>query len=544
MADNNPYAQYVAEDNPYSQYALPKPKMHKIGAEGLGDAMQEVGRYTHPLGQLLGGGIGFGLDDLSTRAGQLWAYANRGGMNAAAPELTPQQATDLQAHRSLYQDSPMALLGNIGTGMLLTGPLAGAGYAAGKTAASVALPQALQFLAPTAGAAGVGAGTAALTQPTLPGESTVQNAAHGGIAGALADTVLRGGSRLVQPITQSPAVQKLLNYDIVPTLGSAAGGVMKSVEDKLSSLPFVGEIIKNRQIGARNELNAASLKLGTPPGQEVTAIGREGIEQGKDAFGRAYGEVYKGSQIGLDKVLKQDLDAAKNSTTIPLSGEEVSQFDKIVKREVFDRLSMGPVPTDDAKKVIEANLGKAASKAEGPLQDALKEAKNAFRSAMGRSVGPDGAQELKAIDKAYSNFADVKKAAQAAEGGGGVATPRQLQRAAKPGELKSLANAAQETLPPSIPNSGSTDRALMNWLLLSGGAMGANEAGGRAMGHEGPVINHSLLAAMLLSPALYSRAGSRYMLGDLIPGQPALSQAMQQTAPYAAQAGALYAPYR
>lgn len=528
MAGENPYARFISAPNPYEQYAIPTapPVMRKIGVEGLPDAVKAVAGDFHPLTQMAVG------------AKSAWDLAAMRLKQLVGGTLTPQQETETKANRALLEASPMAMMGNMGITIGATGPMAGPAYAGATNVASKVLPAAL---APTAGAAAVGAGTNLLTQPVLQGESSLGSAGAGALAGTVADAATRGAGRLVQPITQSPAVQKLLDYNIVPTPGSAAGGFIKSAEDKLASLPFVGDFIKNRQMGARQELNQAAMKLSTPPGENVAGVGNEAVAEGKQAFSNAYGKVYQGSDIGITKKLTQDLDAAKNSTTIPLADDEISKFDKIIKREVFDRLGSGPVPTDDAKKVIEANLNKAAfSAGRTPLGEALKEARNAFRTAMADSVGPQGAAEVKAIDKAYSNFADVKKAVKAAEGSGGVATPRQLQRAAKPGELKTLATAAQDVLPSSVPNSGTTDRALLNWLLLSGGAMGANQASAHAPGAEGPLLNPAYLAALALSPGLYSRAGSRYMMGDLIPGQPALAQALRNMAPYSAQAGALY----
>lgn len=514
--------------------AAESPAPAKIGVEGLPEAVKAVAGDFHPATQMAVG------------AKSAWDLAAMRLKQLVGGTLTPQQETETRANRALLEGSPMALLGNIATNMAATAPMIGASYGGVSSLASKGLPSYLQFLAPSAGAAAVGALTPALTQPVLQGESTLRNAGQGALAGVLADAALRGTSRLVQPITQSPAVQKLLNYDVIPTPGSAAGGMMKTVEDKLQSLPFVGDLIKGRQVGAREELNRAALGLGTPPGQSIAAVGREGIEQGKDAFASAYGKVYQGSNIGIDKQLLQDLAAAKNAPIVPMSSDEIKKFDQIVQREILDRLpGQSTLPTTEAKTTIEANLGKAVAKSEGPLQDALKAARDSFRSAMGRSVGPQAAAEVKAVDKAYSAFADVKKAAKIAEGNEGVFTPRQLQRVAKPGELKNLANAAQQVLPSVIPNSGTTDRALLNWLLLSGGAMGANQASGMLPGREGqPFMNPAFLAALAISPALYSRAGARYMTGDLIPGQPALAAAIRQASPYAAQGGALYAPYR
>jgi hypothetical protein len=549
MADpTNPYAQYAEQENPYAQLVgepKDKPKPIKIGREGLADQLVETARYTHPIGQGLAG-IGFGLDDLSTRAGQLWAYANRGGPNVPAPELTPEQQSTLQEHRALYQDSPMAMTGNIGTGAALTAPLAGPVFNAAKAGGEAVLPWFAKFLAPTAGAGVVG-GATATTQPTLPGESTAQNMQHGGVAGVIADTVLRGGARAIQPITQSPAVQRLLNQDIVPTIGQAVGGMANRMEEKVMSWPFVGDIISGARNRARNELGEAGINLQMPKDLKVTQPGNAGIEQAKTNLSQGYNDLYGNTSVGRDPKLLQDLDAAANKPVIPLSEDYKKNFDRIIKREVLDRLPAGATfPTGEVKKQIEASLGEQI-RGLGPmpsgqdlaLKQALEEARGAVRNLANRGAGIDQSRRA-ALDRGYANMKDMETAATRSESNGGVPTPLQIIQAAKEkSKLEGLGRDAQEVLGNRVPNSGTTDRALMAMML---GGLGAGASQNEHY-QSTPFLNElgpAFWLSLGISPLAYSRAGSRYAVGDLIPGQPALSQAMRQLSPYAASAGALY----
>jgi len=523
-------------DEPAKKYELVEPA--KIGAEGLGEQLKEVGRYTHPAGQFLGG-IGFALDDLSTRLGQLWAYGNRGGPNVPAPELTPEQQAIVQAHREYNRDLPMGLLGDIATTGLLTAPAAGPVVSAAKAT----LPS---VLAPTAAAGVLGAGIAA-TQPTLPGESTLQNAERGGITGAVVDAALRGGSRLIQPITQSPAVQNLLQRDIVPTLGQAAGGMVNKMEEKLASWPFVGDIISGARNRARTELGTAAINEGMPKDLRVSQAGNAGVEEAKANLSAGYNALYGNAQIGRDAQLIQDLNNAVNKPTIPLSDKYKDAYDRIIKTEVLDRLTPGATfPAGEVKKQIEAGLGEEIRKLgpmpsgqHGDLKVALEEARTAVRNLANRAAGVDQARRA-ALDRGYANMKDMETAASRSESNAGIPTPLQIIQAAKEGtRLEKLGRDAQEVLGNRVPNSGTTDRLLMSLLL---GGAGAGAASTETYQHT-PYLNSfgpGFWLALGASPLAYSRPGARYMVGDLIPGQPALAQAMRGVSPYAAPMGALY----
>jgi hypothetical protein len=507
-----PVTYRFVEDQP-TTYQFVEPK--KIGVAGFPDAVKDTVADFHPLTQMAVGGKAL-LDMAAYKLKQ--SFGNK---------LTPEEELAATGNRALWQESNPAKAGAVMTGIgayPLAAPF-------GNFVAARIAPVLPNILAPSLTAATTGAVANLATTPRLQGDpanSTETAVNEGALGGILGDAGARVGARIAQPILQSPKVKALLDKEIVPTMGSSAGGIWRDLEDKATSLPIVGNLIQNARRRSVEEFNRAALTMGTPPGEEIGAVGREAVGLGKSAFGRAYDKVYAGNEIGMSVPLAKDIAAAKGSTIIPLSDDASRQFDQIMKREVFDRLQGGPVPTNQAKLEIEANLGKAAQKADGALRDALVEARNAFRSAMGRSVGPDGAQALTGIDKAYSNFADIKKATQRADAQGGLFTPNQLQRSAKPGVLKTLADDAQGVLPNTVANSGTVDRLLSN-VMLTGGA-----AAGGAL----PFFGAPYLAAAAASPLIYSRLGQRYMLGDL-PGQGVLSSQLRALAPYAAAGGGI-----
>lgn len=506
----------------------------KIGVEGLPDAVKAVAGDFHPLTQM---GVG---------AKALWDMAAMKLKQGAGLDLSPEQQNEIRANRALLEESNPALAGALTSGIgagALAAPVAN--FAAARIAP--ALPRILQ---PAATAAVGGMTLNAATNPSLPGESSESNIQAGGVGGALADTLLRGGSRLVQPIVQSPAVQRLLQNNVVPTPGQAAGGVLNRLEEKVMSWPFVGDIIAASRNRARNELGTAGINLQMPKGSEVTQPGNAGIEQAKTNLSQGYNNLYGNTTIGRDERLVQDLDAAVNKPTIPLSDQYKAAYDRIIKAQVLDRLKPGETfPTGEVKKQIESSLGEEIRKLgpnptgqHGDLKVALEAARTAVRDLANRGAGVDqGARTT--LDRGWANMKDMETAASRSESNAGVPTPLQIIQAAKErSKLEQLGRSAQEVMGNRVPNSGTTDRALMAMLL---GGLGAGASKTETY-QQTPFLNElgpAFWLALGTSPLAYSRVGSRYMVGDNAI-QPALSQVMRQTAPYAGNMGALYSQYR
>ena len=91
--------------------------------------------------------------------------------------------------------------------------------------------------------------------------------------------------------------------------------------------------------------------------------------------------------------------------------------------------------------------------------------------------------------------------------------------------MQDLSDPAVNVLGRSVPDSGTAGRALVGVGLLGAGGA-ANEFYG------GP----GYLSALAAAPLMYSRAGSRYMVGDHR-GQKKLADLLREAAPYASQAG-------
>lgn len=475
-------------------------------------------------------GVGKGMTDIGRGVAQVVG-------------LGDQQAIDeARARDAALTNTGAGLAGDIAGNLALTMiPGVGAQGLLTRGAASV-LPR---LIAPTAAAATTGAGISAATTPVASNETRAAAAGAGAVGGAVGDVGARLISRAVQPIRQSDAVKRLLSEGVVPTPGQAAGAnsVLGQTEQKLQSVFGVGDIVKMGRDRAGTEMNQAALSRAMPPGAgKVSQAGLAGLDEADNALSAAYDKVFSGKKVSPDAALSAAVNAARNIPALPLNEASEKTFDAVLKKNLFDRIpANGTMPADKMKSEIIGDLGKVArdhlngqTASEKALGQALMEARNQAQSWLAAEVAktsPNAAMQIQMIDRAYANKVAIAKAVERAKAAGGKFTPNQLQNATKQGQdLRALANDAQEALGSRVADSGSIGRASAAMALLGGGTVGANEYFG------GP----GYLSALAAAPLLYSRAGSRYMIGNMIPGQQSLAALARASAPYASQAGRAY----
>lgn len=500
----------------------------KIGAEGLPDAIKQVSDEFGPLSKVAIGGAG-AINKMAMRLKQI-----------VGRDLTPQDLQGLKEYEALNQASGSAVAGDIGMNLLATA-VPGVGLQAGATnLASRVLPAAA---ANTVGAAAAGGTMAAATEPVLEGGSTLRNAALGAAGGVAGDVAARGLARVAAPITQSPEVQKLVSEGIIPTPGQSFGSksFIGKFEQRLESLPLVGDLITKGRNRAIEDLNKAAVNGSLPNGAQVTVTGRKAIEEAKNIFDSAYGSALAGKEVPIT-ASKMDgaVAAVKNDPDVFLTKEAEANLDKLLE-QVKRRLPQSGKLSGDTAKTVDSWLGGIAAKYNGSANAADREFGSAvlglqkeFRTELSAAI-----PELKGIDSKYASFLRVQRAAGATGSKEGIFSPEALQSAVRSMDksrnkgafssgdalMQDLSDPAVSVLGRSVADSGTAGRALVGAGLLGAGGA-ANEYYG------GP----GYLTALALAPMLYSRAGSRYMIGDL-PGQQATSDVMKELAPYLSQLG-------
>lgn len=352
------------------------------------------------------------------------------------------------------------------------------------------------------------------------GENTfsdrAQKAGVGALGGALGFGLGRGISKTLSP-TVDKGARQLIDEGIPLTPGQIMGGVGKTVEDKLTSIPFVGDAIqasRGRGIEAFNKaaVNRSLKPLGKKLPENIKA-GYEAIEYAQNALSKAYNDLLPDLKVKVDGKFLKEFDNLKTLAS-EMPKERVGQFNKIVERQILSRLSKNGSMTGEAMKEAESELGrlvrnysKSMNGDERLLGDALRETQSQLRDLVARS-NPSKALELKSINKGFATLLRPESAASKAKSG--IFTPAQLQTAtrildssgrkkvsARGGALmQDLAETARDILPSSIPDSGTAGR-----LLLTGGSAYASTSDNNTL--------QTLGALGLLGSGAYTKTGQK-----------------------------------
>lgn len=349
------------------------------------------------------------------------------------------------------------------------------------------------------------AGEIAMLAPTLaiPGAATARGAALiGGVAGAAltpgdikerafagglgaaggaVGSLLSRGAKLREAFDASDAVKAMQREGVSLTPGENIGGIVRRIEDRLTSTPFVGDIIEKARIRGIEDFNRAALKRAEIPGVSAGGeIGSEGIANLRVGLGQAYDDVLsRSSANALEPKFVQDL-ASLRQMVSGMPKREADQFDAIIAREIDARLAPNGVISGDNLKAAQGALGNEARNFatssdayQRQLGQALKQADAEFRALIQRS-SPKNAADLDAINQAYANFKRLQKAASSTGASEGMFTPSQLHQAVRASDktkdkrafsegkalMQDLSSAGKETLVSKIPDSGTAQRLM------------------------------------------------------------------------------------
>jgi len=399
------------------------------------------------------------------------------------------------------------------------------------------------------GGAGVAAKTPMLTRaaPALRTASEYTNPLN---------AVIKPVASMISP-NVAPEVKTLMNEGITPTPGQILGGGAKRFEEGLSSVPIVGDFIKNAQLRAVEDLNKVAFDRALKPiGKELPkdVTGREAIKFTSDTLGDAYEQLLPKMTVKADTTFNTELSNLKQAVDSgAIDQASKNFFNKWVDTNIANKFQGQNAITGETLKGIQRDLQKkinelslSTSNDERVIAGALKEAQDQFRQLVTRS-NPQNAAELKAIDTGYANFKRIQNAAGKVGAEEGVFSPAQLQNAVRAADkskdkarfaegnalMQDLSEAGKTVLGNKVPDSGTPYRT-MAAVLATGGA-------GLA-GHPG------LAASLAAAPVMYSETGQK-MMAALLAKRPAGSQNFaeqvrnNQQAKMAALLGAQASPY-
>jgi hypothetical protein len=320
------------------------------------------------------------------------------------------------------------------------------------------------------------------------------------------------------------------------------GGMAQRMEEKLRSLPIVGDAITSAHKKSIDEMNRAMYARALEPigGDVPQTVGREGVKSVRDQLSAAYERLLPQVTFKADAPFMADMQALRTE-------EQAKQFDK------------------HAKTFLEALLAGKGSINGADLQGPLSEVKRAARglkpdqSYYNRELGtlvqgvddavrqglartnPDHAEELAAINKGFANYARIREAAGRVGSKEGVVSPAQLasvvqtmdkgvgrgRAAAGESFMQDLSDPAKSVLSQQYPDSGTAGRMLAG-LLAGGGAAymepNALLAGGLASAPYLPGGRQLAAALMARRPDLAKPVGKAVMLGA--PGAGAMAPAL------------------
>jgi hypothetical protein len=387
------------------------------------------------------------------------------------------------------------------------------------------------------GAGALGGAAMGGLQPVGEGDFAEQKAKQiglGAAVGGVLPMVTGAAARVINPrASANPNVQLLKNEGVTPTLGQTLGGRMGMVEEKLQSVPILGDMISKARGRANQTFERATFNRALKPiGQELPEglSGREAIAYTEQALSQNYDDVL--NRIGavkLDGSYKMKV-ASLNSLANKIKDPKAQQAYRMALDTVRSNTDRNGVITSEGFKMVEGDLGKMATKLGSSddiflnkAGDAVKQLQAELRDMLKRQAGSN-ADDLAKTNAAWSQFKRVQRAASALGAEEGSFTPAQFQNAVKALDrskdkaafarggalMQDLGDAGKSVLTGKVGNSFTTDR-----LLMGGGALGSY------------MIDPTIPAALVGSSALYSAPVQRALV-NAVSTRPELAQPVSE----------------
>jgi hypothetical protein len=336
------------------------------------------------------------------------------------------------------------------------------------------------------------------------GGVTQGDPATGAALGFGASVAGQGGARAlgatVGGINTSEAAQALRARGVPISVARQTG--LGRVEDAMQSIPLVGDMSRARQLESFEGFNRAGMEeAGRPIGFQPTQIGAMGVADLGDAVSDAYTAATRNVTAPIDTQFYRDLRPVIQAVR-GLPDDYRNAAETIIERRIEPAIQRGQISGEQFQQAIRglrqarANAGKAPGLAgfEQEYRDALTGIEDLLAGTVTRGAGDQVAANLNAANAANRGLKTIENAALDAAkvgtqtGAPNVYTPAQLIGAARAAErrgygqnpLMPLARQGQEVLPSTLPNSGTTDRAILTSGLGALGLGGIGALGGAA----------------------------------------------------------------
>jgi len=381
--------------------------------------------------------------------------------------------------------------------------------------------------------------------------------ATGAAVGGVAAPVVGALSRVVSPKASKSADLALLKAEgVTPTIGQTLGGTANTVEQKLQSVPIMGDAITAARQRTINQMNdAAANRALRPIGESVKTVGGD-INAIQSRIGKEYDNVLPKMAVDVTDPAFVNKIASLRQGVSNLPKDLQDYYDAVISREIDGRIAPNGMLSGQNLKDAWIKIreqGQKLSRSQDPFQsdlgNALKQTFEELKTHVANTNPAADVANLKAADTAYANFKRLQRAASSVGADEGVVTPAQLNTAVKALDkskdkaafaagnrpdatrralMQDLSGASKRVLSTKVPDSGTAGR-----LMLGGGAVASAAlnpaipvalAGGAAL--YTPMIQRLLSASATNRPQQANRLAE--LLRELTP-QAALAASLAAT---------------
>jgi hypothetical protein len=227
--------------------------------------------------------------------------------------------------------------------------------------------------------------------------------------------VLQGGlNRLSRP-TADTAQRRMYRQGQELTVGQMFGGGLQRVEDAFTSLPFAGDMVRNRQRDTLASFDnvATNVPLARLGRQLDDTSGRAGVRAAGDIISGEYRAALAPVQVDAnDPTMVAALAQARipDRLTANVSADLNATLDNIFSQAsgVIDGEAWKRVDSDLAAAIRAADAGSATQPAMTAMRDRLQQARAAWRDNLGR-VDPATLARVDDIDRAFAEYSLVPR---------------------------------------------------------------------------------------------------------------------------------------
>jgi hypothetical protein len=348
--------------------------------------------------------------------------------------------------------------------------------------------------------------------------AALKQASFGAATGGILGSGVYGASKAITPAAKTAAAAVLEKMGVSPTIGQSLGGTAQRLEDSATSIPLVGDAIRDRQIGALNQFNRATYNrvlepLGLSYSKDAP-VGNAAVSHIDDIIGSAYERAYRGAVVRATPAFTAAIKDATDEAANVLPQQRVQAIRNNINRLVISKLDGKGQLSGDALQTAKNWLAEQArGSANSSMDDratavAYGKVLDGIKSGI-RETDPDRGALLKAADTSFMRFTRLVQAAGTtnANAKGGVVTPAHLATALRSldtstrrkafamgaAPMQDLAQAGQQALSQTVPDSGTALRSVFEHPLSAALTSPVWLAGRALYSNKGQALAKALL---------------------------------------------------